>query len=79
MAKTEIFLVRKIAPMTKEEWERLEKDKKTSALPDTQLNRYVTSSFFVCFCIIFKSFKVDSSRRCMYVPSTKIYNRKLSP
>jgi hypothetical protein len=58
MAKTEIFLVRKIAPMTKEEWERLEKDKKTSALPDTQLNRYVTSSFCVFFVRILK---VDSS------------------
>jgi len=47
MAKTEIFfIVRKIAAMTKEEWERLEKDKKTSALPDTQLNRYVILNIF---------------------------------
>lgn len=25
--------------MTKEEWERMEKEKKSSALPDTQVNR----------------------------------------
>jgi hypothetical protein len=37
--KQRCFLVRKIAPMTKEEWERLEKERKASALPDTQLNR----------------------------------------
>ena len=40
-SKTEIVEVRQRAPMTKEEWERMERNKKINPLPDTQLNRLV--------------------------------------
>lgn len=35
--------MRKLAPMTKEEWERMEKERKVSALPDIELNRQMYS------------------------------------
>ena len=31
--------VKKLAPMTKDEWERLEREKNSRAIPDTDLNR----------------------------------------
>jgi len=38
-----VVTAKKLAPMTKEEWERKEKEKNSRAIPDTEVNRQMYS------------------------------------